>query len=93
MVTAMVAKDITYGASPSDGGSLNIGLFLCLSDGPCQNNFCGCDRLPHVTLSMIGDVHQQPGNRRGQLLPAHSPDLFQYAHIERPNPNHALRQG
>jgi hypothetical protein len=76
MVTAMVVKDIIYGRRVS-ARKVNIGAVRMLSGGPCQNNFRGCDGLAYMTLGMIGDMYQQPRNRRGQLLPSHHPDLLE----------------
>jgi hypothetical protein len=92
MVTAMVVKDIIYGPWPSVRRD-NIAAFRKLSDRHCQNNFRGCDCLPHVPLSMVGDVDQQSCDRRGQLPLAHDPDLLECAHVERLNPEHAVREG
>jgi hypothetical protein len=92
MVTAMVVKDIIYGQRVS-ARKADIGAVRKLSGGPCQNNFRGCDGLAYMTLGMIGDMYQQPCNRRGQLLPSHDPDLFEYAHVEGPHSRHTIRQG
>ncbi len=71
----------------------SIGLCRNPSSKSGHNNFCGRDRLPHMTLRVIGDVHQQAGDGRGQLFPAHDSFLFERVCIECLNPDHALRQG
>src|SRR5580698_10181078 len=60
-----------------------------LSALPCQQNLSRRDRLPHMTLRVIGHMHQQSANTRRQLLLSHSARLIK---ITSRQSTHTLRR-
>jgi len=51
-----------------------------------SNNFRRGDRLPHMSLRVLGNVHQQAAYSRRQQLPPHSSRRFQVSRGERAHP-------